>query len=251
MELMVIDTRRLARREKRACACHEVSQQGLFVAALKAQGGNRVVDTKLRERLESALSGGELRGPSRLVSDARRLWRRVEALVELGLIPQPDLGALELACFALQLPMRSIGDLPIGRFGKTHLRDRTEQSAELLIAACGKNAPEELIDRTTTILLDLPHRRPSSDDARLLADALSLDDFGVSGLIAMAMQMARQAQGVEDVAASSEKREQYGYWEARLKDFHFEPVRKIARERLERARTVTALLSEELNGQIP
>ena len=45
----------------------------------------------------------------------------------------------------------------------------------------------------------------------------------------------------------AEKREQYGYWEARLKDgFHFEPIRQIARERLEHARQVAAMLTDEL-----
>ena len=44
-----------------------------------------------------------------------------------------------------------------------------------------------------------------------------------------------------------EKREQYGYWDARLKEgFHFEPIRQIARQRLEHARRMAALLMEEM-----
>ena len=47
------------------------------------------------------------------------------------------------------------------------------------------------------------------------------------GLVNRAIQLGRQGDGVKQVAEGNEKREQYGYWEARLKDgFHFEPVRK-------------------------
>jgi len=48
-----------------------------------------------------------------------------------------------------------------------------------------------------------------------------------------------------DIAA--EKREEYGYWEARIKDgFHFEPVRAIAIKRLATSRRVAKMLADEL-----
>ena len=48
------------------------------------------------------------------------------------------------------------------------------------------------------------------------------------------------------VAEGFEKREQYGYWDARLKDgFHFEPVREMAKRRLENARAAARLLLSE------
>jgi hypothetical protein len=85
------------------------------------------------------------------------------------------------------------------------------------------------------------------DEARLLADAVNLDDFGISGLIMQAMQLSRLNAGVEQVADGFQKRRDYGYWEARLKDgFHFEPVRKLARERLKRATHMVDLLLAEL-----
>ena len=44
------------------------------------------------------------------------------------------------------------------------------------------------------------------------------------------------------------KREQYGYWEARLKDgFHFDAVRDLARRRIDSARLLMTLLMEELD----
>jgi hypothetical protein len=52
---------------------------------------------------------------------------------------------------------------------------------------------------------------------------------------------------VRQVAEGNQKREQYGYWDARLKDgFHFEQVRRLARQRLENMRKAAKLLDDEL-----
>ena len=213
------------------------------------------MEAKLRQRLTRVLNVVDEFGTTgpRLVDDAQRLWRRVQALLALGLIPpDADGDALELACYALQLPMRSTENLPAGKLGRTNLRDRTEQSAELLVSAVGSEANEELIDRVTNILLALPHRVPEMEEAKLLADAINLDDFGVGGLINRAIQLGRQGFGTSQVGDANNKREEYGYWEARLKDgLHFEPVRRLARQRLEHMRQAAKLLNDELNGDVP
>jgi hypothetical protein len=219
------------------------------------QGGDDYVDNKLRQRLTRALAVVDEHGTSgpRLMDDADRLWRRLQSLIKLGLIPNGvNYDALELACYALQLPMRSAKNLPVGKLGRTNLRDRTEQAAELLISAVGDEAPEELVDRATNILLSMPHRKPESEEAKLLADALNLDDFGMIGFVNRMIQLGRQGDGVNQLAEGSEKREEYGYWDARLKDgFHFEPVRKLAKQRLENARAASKLLADELGGDVP
>jgi hypothetical protein len=208
------------------------------------------VEAKLRQRVGRALAIVDEHGTHgpRLLEDAQRLWQSVQALLSMGLIsPDADAEGLELACYALQLPMRSAENLPAGRLGRTNLRDRTEQAAELLVGAAGNDAPEELIDRATNILLAVPHRVPESEEARLLADALNLDDFGMIGLVNRAIQLGRQGDGVRQVAEGNQKREQYGYWDARLKDgFHFEQVRRLARARLENMRKAAKLLDDEL-----
>jgi hypothetical protein len=213
------------------------------------------VETKLRQRLTRALAVVDEHGTrgARLMDDADRLWRRCVALLDLKLVEgEADRDALELACYAMQLPMRSSQNLPSGKLGRTNLRDRTEQAAELLVGAVGQDVPEELVDRVTNILLAMPHRKPASEEAKLLADAVNLDDFGLIGVITRAIQLGRQGDGVNQVHEGNEKREQYGYWEARLKDgFHFDPVRKLARERLASARQVAKLLADELGGAVP
>jgi hypothetical protein len=209
----------------------------------------------LRKRLEKVLStlddNGSL-GP-RLTGDAARLWKRISKFISLNLIsPEIDTDALELACYALQLPPRQGRGVIAGRLGRTNLKDRCEQAAELVVNLMGADVEEKLLDRTTRLLHEVPHRSPVIDEAKLLADALNLEDFGVIGLIQQTVQLALQGEGVGDLAAASEKREEYGYWEARIKDgFHFEPVRAIAVRRLAGSRKVAKMLADELKEDQP
>lgn len=207
------------------------------------------LDRNLQDRLEQALAVVDEHGTTgpRLVDDAVRLWRRVQRFIAMHLVAEGiDSEALELACYAVQLPMRRNRMLATGRVAKATLRERAEDGAELLLNVAGDDN-EQLLDRTTRVLHEVPHRSPMLDEARLLADALSLDDFGLIGLVAQTMQLGRQGEGVLQLADGIQKREQYGYWEARLKDgFHFEPIRQIARRRLDAARQAASLLVAEL-----
>ena len=212
------------------------------------------LDVKLRQRLEQALTVVEehpTSGP-RLVDDAARLWRRIQRFIGMNLVAEGlDSDALELGCYAIQLPLRRTRTLPTGRPARATLRERAEESAELLLGLT-PDADEGLLDRTTRLLHEMPHRSPMVDEARLLADAINLDDFGVTGLVVQAIQLARGGEGIVQLADGLQKREQYGYWEARLKDgFHFEPVRQIARRRLDNARHVALLLLTELREDMP
>lgn len=215
-----------------------------------------VLDANLRVRLTEALRVVDDRGTAgpRLLDDAARLWARVQKLVVMGLIQLGDGGereALELATYALQLPLRRPRPAASGRSGRSALptlRDRCEEAAELLVTELGADIDAGLLDRTTRLLHELPHRSPMLDDARLLADALSLDDFGIVGIVQQIIQLAREGQGIAQLAAGLEKREQYGYWDARLKDgFHFEQVRQIAEARLQHARASARMLAGELS----
>jgi hypothetical protein len=213
------------------------------------------LQANLRTRLEFVLSTVDdegLRGP-RLKADALRLWNRVQRFAAMNLIaPEMDKEGLELACYALQLPPRHGRGIIAGRLGRTNLRERCEQSAELLVSVLGEDVEESLLDRTTRLLHEVPQRSPVLDEARLLADAVNLDDFGITGMIVQTVQLALQGEGVADLAEAAEKREQYGYWQARLKDgFHFEPIRAIATRRLESAVAVAKMLADELRQDTP
>ncbi len=207
----------------------------------------------LRLTLERTLSTVDDQGTvgPRLLDDARRLWARLRALVEMNLITNPpDLDGLELASYAVQLPQRRGRPTAAGRPVRATLRDRAEEAAEMLLSIAPADTDESLLDRATRILREMPHRSPMVEEAKLLADAVNLDDFGLTGFALLAGQLARQGEGVIQLANGLDKREQYGYWEARLKDgFHFDAVRKIALRRLETARKVAILLRAELDEE--
>jgi hypothetical protein len=204
----------------------------------------------LRKRLEQVLSTVDDHGSlgPRLKGDAARLWARLNKFLSMNLIgPSADAEGLELACYALQLPARQGRGAIAGRLARTNVRDRCEQAAELLVSLMGSDIEESLLDRTTRLLHEVPHRSPVIDESKLLADALNLDDFGLIGLVIQAVQLGLQGEGVADLAIAAEKREEYGYWEARIKDgFHFEPVRAIAIKRLATSRRVAKMLADEL-----
>jgi hypothetical protein len=208
------------------------------------------LEGELKHRLERALSVVDDHGTrgTRLLEDAQRICARIKRLIAKGVVaPETDSSAMEVACYALQLPLKATKSAPAGKLGRTNLRERTEQAAEMLVGIAGDAGNETLIDQTTQILMQVHQRKPEGEQAMLLADALNLEDFGVAGLLVQAILIARQGGGIMLVADGCEKREQYGYWEARLKDgFHFEQTRQIARKRLEHARKMAALLIGEL-----
>jgi hypothetical protein len=208
------------------------------------------LDGALKHRLERALSVVDDHGTrgTRLLDDARRFCARIRRLMGRGMLPpETDSAALEVACMALQLPLRATRGSAGKATGRSTLRERAEQASEMLVGLTQDAADEALVEETTQLLIQVHLRNPASEQAKLLADALNLEDFGVAGLIAQTITIARQGGGVMQVADGCEKREQYGYWEARLKDgFHFEQTRLLARRRLDHARKAAALLIAEL-----
>src|SRR5256885_5131939 len=104
-----------------------------LVSPNRPHGRDMPLDAKLRQRLEQALSVVDDHGTAgpRLLDDALRLWQRVEKLAAMNLVPAEglDRDALELACYALQLPLRRRRTLPTGPQQRSTLRQRSEESA--------------------------------------------------------------------------------------------------------------------------
>jgi hypothetical protein len=208
------------------------------------------LDPQIKRRMEKALVVVDDHGTrgTRLLDDADRFCTRLKKYIEMGIVAQEtDSLPLELSCYALQLPLKSSMVMAAGKTGRTNLRERAEAAAEMLVGLMADAGYDSLVEQTVGIINEVYQRHPERETAMLLADALNLEDFGVIGLVNQIIGMARLGAGVVQVAEGMEKREQYGYWEARLKEgFHFEQIRGIAKKRLEHARRVANLLMNEL-----
>src|SRR5262245_37180253 len=91
----------------------------------------------LRRRIQQLLRAVDEHEPTgpRQVDGGARLWSRVQKFIAMGLVTaESDLEALELACYALELPQRQAKPPTGGKLGRTNLKDRTEQAAELLVS---------------------------------------------------------------------------------------------------------------------
>ena len=204
-----------------------------------------------------------------LTEDASRLWNRIQALLKNGLISvKIEEEVVKLACLMLQLPDRNHKSNGNGKPHRSTFKDRVQKAIDYLVTAETRNAATaeaalrnrrsniqsdasditmELFHPTAKLLRQLLEKRPATDEAKLLLDAINLDDFGISGLILYAMNQAKNHGGLSKVNEGFSKRDQYGYWEVMLKDgFHFEYVRRIAQHRLEHARQMAALLADEI-----
>jgi len=206
------------------------------------------LDDRLNRRFEALLARDESDLPTpRLLHDARRLAARARTLAPIAGAGQPDFLAIDLACLALQLPIRTDAAFQVGKLGQINLRERCEQAAELLVSLMEPHIDADLLDRATRLLTELPQRATRNESARLLADTINLEDFGLTGLLGSAVIAASRGNGVDAIVEGHRKRDAYGYWDARLGDgFHFGPVREIARKRLSAARGVLKLLQDEL-----
>lgn len=213
------------------------------------------LDARLRARMLNVLRAPDERGVvgHRLADDAERLWGRVLRLLQMNLIAiEPDVAALELACLALQLPNPAPGVPGFSVLGRSLPKERTEQAAELLVTGLGDEIDPDLLDRVTRLLHETSQRTPMIEDAKLLADALSLDDFGVAALMCLGMHVARRGYGLSHWLEGWRRSEMYGYWDARVKDsFHYDAVRQMARRRLEQARQAIRALEGELADDRP
>ena len=98
---------------------------------------------------------------------------------------------------------------------------------------------QEIIRRAHDASIDLA-------EAKILSDADSLDDIGALGVWRDMRRYILEGRAVADTVRAWQQREQYGYWEARLREaFNLETARRLAERRLEAARRFKEQLAVE------
>lgn len=111
-----------------------------------------------------------------------------------------------------------------------------ERSAEIAAAKLAGRIDSMKIEKICRIITESADNLSRMTEAMILADARNLDDMGAAGIFNEIKRYAFDGRGVSEAIESWQKKLDYGYWQARLKDsFRFEAVRKVAQQRLDAA----------------
>ncbi len=195
--------------------------------------------TQWRDALTALFSRRRDRAAAeRAVWLADQRWRRLRPHLSLLNHPQPG-EQLPMVCWALQLPVAA--GQAAGR-----IKDHCQQAAELLSPLSGQEALQPLVEAATHLLGQIPLPAPPSPEARLLFDLLNLEDFGLLGWFDQYQRLLGAGKELTALALGLRRREQYGYWTARLEHFHFPQMRQLAEKRWRQLLPVLDQLEEEL-----
>lgn len=90
-----------------------------------------------------------------------------------------------------------------------------------------------LLDRAVRAIRQSPDRSTTLVEARILADAVNLDEMSLFSLWPGIRRGAQEGKGVQSVLDHWHRRKEYQYWSSRIKEgFHFASCREIAVRRL-------------------
>ena len=105
------------------------------------------------------------------------------------------------------------------------------------------------IDKVNTIITNSANRFTTMTEAMILSDARNLEDLGSVGLLHELRRSVLQGKSVSDLLDNWERKIEYGYWQARIKEsFRFDPVRQIAEQRLATATAFVEQVAVENNA---
>lgn len=124
-----------------------------------------------------------------------------------------------------------------------------EEAAALMRERLHELLPPESLKRAARAIVALADRSFDSIEDEILSDADNLDEFGLLSLWPGIRRGASEGKGVQATLDKWRAQKEYQYWTARLKDsFRLEPVRALARRRLEELEEFMAALAAQHAG---
>jgi HD superfamily phosphodiesterase len=121
-----------------------------------------------------------------------------------------------------------------------------EYSAELAGDRLQGKLPPRQLELVQDIIRHAHDPATAVGEATILSDADSLDDMGALGVWRDLRRSILEGRAVEDAVRVWQRREQYGYWEGRMRDaFRLQTARRLAESRLSAARAFMQQLSAE------
>ncbi|HOK65443.1 MAG TPA: hypothetical protein PK054_05155 [Anaerohalosphaeraceae bacterium] len=105
-------------------------------------------------------------------------------------------------------------------------------------------------DHICRIIAEVENRSTQLTEAKILSDARLLDEIGAIGLFQEIRRYFLQGKGAGALLEGWDRRIEYRYWEARLKEgFHYQTVRQIAQGRFAAMEQYIRQLRKEYLGQ--
>ena len=124
-----------------------------------------------------------------------------------------------------------------------------EQSALIMEQSLAKVLPADSLDRASCVVRTLHDRDVDLLERYIVAEAESLEEFGLLSLWPTIRRGAWEGKGVQAVIDTWKKKMEYKFWAARLDDsFRFAPVRAIAKKRLDHLEQMMSELEEQQGG---
>lgn len=130
-----------------------------------------------------------------------------------------------------------------------HEGDR-EESVLMLEKTLGGVLSADSMQRAARAVRTQHERGAASIEARIVADARCLQEFGVLSLWPMIRRGMSEGKAVQALLDAWNRKKEYHFWEARLADsFHFESVRRLAGARLEQLERIIGEVKAQHYGE--
>jgi hypothetical protein len=201
-------------------------------------------DTVLAQATKSLVvrqAGGGATEQNKFALDrATRVVRTIEALAEKidAAIRPPRIDLVKIAALYSCVPYAA-------NLGERVDDDGSELAADQL----KEKIPALDIDLVLRILREYRSRNTQLPEARLLSDAVALEDIGLVGLWNQTRHFHSAGKTLEQVLRLWKTQQEYGYWETRLREgLYFDPTRHAAERRLAALHTIFDRMSREHNA---
>lgn len=125
-----------------------------------------------------------------------------------------------------------------------------DDAAELAVDHLKKFFSETDLEMVAGIIRESHRKDARLPEARLLSDALALEDVGLIGMWNQMRSIAAKGRSLEHFIRLWKTQQEYGYWEARLRDsFYFAESQQVAQQRLAEMAPIYARLAQQQEGR--
>jgi hypothetical protein len=124
-----------------------------------------------------------------------------------------------------------------------------EEAAMIMEHSLAGLLPQESLVRAADAIRGLHDHNTDSVEARIVAEADTLEQFGLPSLWLTIRRGVVDGKGVQNAIDTWRRRREFGYWGALLNDsFHYPSIRAAAERRLEKLEHVMAQLEQQHGG---